>query len=90
MRAVRKIEAQPGQPAPRRGRRAAPKVAAADATPKESPALALQADLAARWEMDGEYHGPRWSPRRTLALTGGVSLALWLVIGLALRAVVMG
>jgi Flp pilus assembly protein TadB len=90
MAAARKIAALPGQPAPRRARRAAPKAAAADAAPMDSPALALQADLSARWEMDGEYAGPRWSPRRTLALAGGVSLVLWLVIGLAIRAVVTG
>jgi hypothetical protein len=90
MAAARKIDALSGRPAPRRARRAAPRVAASDSTPQDSPALALQADLSARWEVDGEYAGPRWSPRRTLALAGGVSLAVWLAIGLAIRAAVTG
>ena len=90
MRAVRKSEAEHIQPAPTRARRK-PKAAQADATPADSPALALQADLSARWEMDTDaYDGPRWSPRRMLAVTGGVSLALWVVIGLTLRAVFTG
>ena len=90
MRAVRQIEPSPGIPAPRRTRRAAPRVATADATPTDSPALALQADLSARWEADDEYTGPGWSPRRTLAVAGGVSLMLWLIIGLSVRALIAG
>lgn len=89
MRAASKTE--PLDTAPRRTRaRVRPAAAAPDSPPADSPALSLQADLSARWEMEaeGEYRGPRWSPRRMLAVSGGVSLMLWVVIGLAVRAFV--
>ncbi|MDB5433136.1 MAG: hypothetical protein JWP35_4252 [Caulobacter sp.] len=100
MRAQRRSEPAPNTPAPPRARRAKPKAAGADATPTESPALALQADLNARWDAGMgeinepypglEYDTPRWSPRRTVVVAGGISLMLWLAIGMAIRAMVMG
>lgn len=91
MRAVSQIEALPANPAPRARRRAGPKPAGPDAAPQESPAIALQADLSARWEAAGEIDDtPSWSPRRMLALAGGVSLVLWLAIGFAIKAAIGG
>lgn len=100
MRAQRRSEPAQSQPSAPRVRRAKPKAAGADATPAESPALALQADLSARWDVGMgeinepypglEYDGPRWSPRRTVVVAGGISLMLWLAIGMAIRAMVMG
>lgn len=91
MRAARQTEELLQAPTPSRRRRG-PKTAGPDATPADSPALALQADISARWDMetelDAEYSGPRWSPRRMLALAGGVSLVLWLAIGLGVNALI--
>lgn len=91
MRAVRQTDVPTAKPAPRARRRSGPRAAAPDAPPQGSPAVALQADLSARWEAAGEIEdAPNWSPRRMLALAGGVSLVLWLAIGLGIKAVIAG
>jgi len=53
-----------------------------------SPARALQERLAEEWRpVETNDDGRRWSPRATLALSGGISLLLWGAIGLAIAAV---
>jgi hypothetical protein len=53
--------------------------------PTDSPARAMQERLAEdyRFVTDPD-DGRRWSPRATLALSGGISLALWAGVALAL------
>jgi hypothetical protein len=53
--------------------------------PADSPARTLQERLAEDYgALRGLDDGRRWSPRATLALSGGISLALWAGIGMAL------
>ena len=46
-----------------------------------SPARSLQERLAEDWRAPDASASPRWSPRAMLLLSGGVSLALWCLIG---------
>ena len=47
-----------------------------------SPARSLQERLAEDWHAPSDTPAsPRWSPRAMLLLSGGVSLALWCLIG---------
>jgi hypothetical protein len=48
-----------------------------------SPALDLQQTLGQVWRKPIDEEVSRWSPRSTLALSGGVSLALWAAIASA-------
>jgi len=57
--------------------------AAATRQPAGGAARAVQDRLAEDLPLAFEDHR-RWSPRATLALSGGVSLLLWAAIGLAL------
>jgi hypothetical protein len=53
--------------------------------PTDSPARTLQERLAEDYRSVTDLNdGRRWSPRATLALSGGISLVLWAGIGLAL------
>jgi len=58
----------------------------ADAT-VESPARRRQELVEAVWGAPAAPEGRRWSPRATLAVSGGIALALWGVIGLAIYAI---
>lgn len=54
-------------------------------SPADSPALTVQERLAEDYiSVTDLDDGRRWSPRATLALSGGISLALWAGISLAL------
>jgi len=54
-----------------------------------SPARSLMDDLSERWlepeEGDGEK---KWSPRATIALSLGASAGLWVLIALAIKAII--
>lgn len=50
--------------------------------PPASPARALQERLASTYRLgEDSDDGRRWSPRAALALSGGISLLLWVAIG---------
>src|SRR5579864_8059102 len=51
-----------------------------------SPARTLQAHLDEAWRVPSYGAARRWSPRATLALSGGISLLLWGGIALAIVA----
>ena len=54
-------------------------------SPADSPARTVQERLAEDYRLVTDPDdGRRWSPRATLAFSGGMSLALWAAIALAL------
>jgi hypothetical protein len=53
-----------------------------------SPARSRQELIEAAWRERAAQPGRRWSPRATLAFSGGAALLLWGMIGLAIHAAV--
>jgi hypothetical protein len=83
--ARRKLRQDLGKPPQSKAPPRAPvNLATGDEPSSTSPALDLQQKVGEAWRRRTiDDHASRWSPRSTLLLSGGVSLALWAAIATA-------
>jgi hypothetical protein len=68
-------------------RRSSARLASSEDMDVASPARELQTKLYGDWDGKRLDSGRRWSPRATLALSGGIALLLWGAIGLTIVAI---